>query len=56
MITIAGISGNLREHSFNSGLLRGAVESAPDGCSISINSIRGIPLYDGDVEASPTTG
>jgi len=52
MITIAGISGSLREHSFNAGLLRAAAESVPDGCSLSVNSIRGIPLYDGDVEAS----
>ncbi len=50
MITIAGISGSLRKHSFNAGLLRAAAESVPDGCSLSVNSIRGIPLYDGDVE------
>lgn len=52
MITITGISGSLREHSFNAGLLRAAAESVPDGCALSVNSIRGIPLYDGDVEAS----
>lgn len=52
MITIAGISGSLREHSFNGGLLRAAAASVPDGCTLSVNSIRGIPLYDGDVEAS----
>jgi chromate reductase len=50
MTIIAGISGSLREHSFNAGLLRAAAESVPDGCSLSVNSIRGIPLYDGDVE------
>jgi chromate reductase len=54
MITIAGISGSLREHSFNAGLLRAAAESVPDGCSLSVNSIRGIPLYDGDVEDQGT--
>jgi chromate reductase len=52
MITIVGISGSLREHSFNGGLLRAAADAAPDGCSISLNSIRDVPLYDGDVEAS----
>ena len=54
MTTIAGISGSLREHSFNAGLLRAAAESVPDGCSLSVNSIRGIPLYDGDVEDKGT--
>lgn len=52
MIKITGLSGSLREQSFNAGLLRAAAESVPDGCSLSVNSIRGIPLYDGDVEAS----
>jgi NAD(P)H-dependent FMN reductase len=52
MITIAGISGSLRKHSCNAGLLRAAAKSAPDGCSVSVGSIRGIPLYDGDVEVS----
>jgi len=33
-------------------LLRAAVEAAPPGTSIEIESIREIPLYDGDVEAS----
>ena len=51
MINIAGISGSLREHSYNAGLLRNAVEAVPEGCALSVNSIRGIPLYDGDVEA-----
>jgi chromate reductase, NAD(P)H dehydrogenase (quinone) len=32
-------------------LLRAAVEAAPTGSSIQIESIRDIPLYDGDVEA-----
>jgi chromate reductase, NAD(P)H dehydrogenase (quinone) len=52
MISIAGISGSLREHSFNTGLLKAAAESVPEGCTLSADSIRGIPLYDGDVEAS----
>jgi chromate reductase, NAD(P)H dehydrogenase (quinone) len=51
MATIVGISGSLREASFNSGLLRAAAELAPAGHKIVIGSLRGIPLYDGDVEA-----
>ena len=33
-------------------LLRAAAEAAPAGTSIEIESIREIPLYDGDVEAA----
>ena len=51
MATIVGISGSLREASFNSGLLRAAAEVAPAGHRIIMGSLRGIPLYDGDVEA-----
>jgi NAD(P)H-dependent FMN reductase len=51
MATLIGISGSLRRGSFNSALLRGAVEAAPAGLAIEIASIREIPLYDGDVEA-----
>ena len=48
---LVGISGSLRSGSFNSGLLRAAAELVPAGDEIVIGSIRGIPLYDGDVEA-----
>jgi chromate reductase len=51
MPTIIGISGSLRRDSYNTALLRGAVELAPVGLSIEVGSIRDIPLYDGDVEA-----
>jgi chromate reductase len=50
MTTIIGISGSLRKPSYNSGLLRAAVETAPEDCTVDVVSIRGIPLYDGDVE------
>jgi NAD(P)H-dependent FMN reductase len=52
MITIVGISGSLRKHSFNSGLLRASAEVIPEGCSLKIGSIKGIPLYNADEEES----
>jgi NAD(P)H-dependent FMN reductase len=52
MTTIVGISGSLRAGSFNSALLRAAVAAMPAGATLEIGSIKGIPLYDGDVEAA----
>jgi NAD(P)H-dependent FMN reductase len=49
---IIGIAGSLRSASFNAALLRAAVEECPKQASIEIETIRGIPLYDGDVEAA----
>jgi NAD(P)H-dependent FMN reductase len=51
MTTIIGLCGSLREGSFNRMLLRAAVEAAPPGTAIHSESIREIPLYDGDLEA-----
>ncbi|WP_116092185.1 NADPH-dependent FMN reductase [Sphingomonas crusticola] len=51
MITILGLSGSLRRHSFNRGLLRAAAEAMPEGARLELGSIADIPLYDGDVEA-----
>ena len=50
MTTIIGLCGSLRHGSFNRLLLRAAVELAPPGAAINPESIREIPLYDGDVE------
>jgi chromate reductase len=47
---IVGISGSLRKGSYNAALLCAATEECPPGTTIGIESIRGIPLYDGDVE------
>jgi NAD(P)H-dependent FMN reductase len=50
MTTILGLSGSLRAGSLNSSLLRAAAGEMPKGVSLEIGSIKGIPLYDGDVE------
>lgn len=51
-IRIVGLSGSLRSGSFNGHLLRAAARLAPQGMEIAVHTIRGVPLYDGDVEAA----
>ena len=52
MTKLVAISGSLRKASFNTALLRAALDMAPDGVGIVEGSIHGIPLYDGDAEAA----
>lgn len=52
MSIIIGISGSLRRGSFNSALLRAAVELMPEGSELRIETIEGVPLYNGDVETA----
>ena len=52
MTTFIGIAGSLRKDSYNAMLLRAAAALAPAGVTLQIESLRGIPLYDGDVEAA----
>jgi len=49
---VLGISGSLRKGSYNTALLRAAVALMPEGAQLETGSISGIPLYDGDLEAS----
>ena len=52
MTKLLGISGSLRHGSYNAALLRAAVAMTPEGVELHPASIRGIPLYDADVEAA----
>jgi chromate reductase, NAD(P)H dehydrogenase (quinone) len=51
MIKLLGMSGSLRRGSHNALLLRAATQLMPSGSTLEVASIRGIPLYDADVEA-----
>jgi NAD(P)H-dependent FMN reductase len=52
MATIVGISGSLRRNSYNTALLRAAAQLMPDDTRLQIETIHGIPLCDGDLEAT----
>ena len=49
-INVIGISGSLREGSYNRGLIRAAQELAPPHLRIEPFDLRRVPFYDGDLE------
>lgn len=50
-IQILGLSGSLRRDSFNTRLLRASVALMPADSALTVRTLHGIPLYDGDLEA-----
>jgi chromate reductase, NAD(P)H dehydrogenase (quinone) len=48
---LLGISGSLRKGSFNSALLRAAVELAPSGVEFETHALDAVPLYNEDVRS-----
>lgn len=52
MAQLVGISGSLRKGSFNTALLRAAAALVPEGTTLAVETLHGVPLYDGDLEAA----
>jgi NAD(P)H-dependent FMN reductase len=50
-LQLVGISGSLRRHSYNAGLLRAALAAMPAGAELVAHSIHEFPLYNADIEA-----
>ena len=51
---ILAVSGSLRESSFNTSLLRAALEAAPEGVELELwEGLGELPLYDEDLEVDP---
>jgi len=50
-LQIVGFAGSLRAASYNRALLRAALEMAPPTLRIQIETLDGVPLFNGDVEA-----
>jgi len=50
MTRVLALSGSLRSDSYNTAALRAAQELAPDGMTIDIATLEGVPLYNADEE------
>jgi chromate reductase len=51
-INVIGISGSLRQKSFNTALLRAAISLVPPGMTITAGSFTQFPLFNADVQAT----
>ena len=52
-VRILGIAGSLRRESYNRALLRAATQLAPDGATIEVFELDGIPVFNQDDEQDP---
>lgn len=52
MTHLLGISGSLRKGSFNTALLHNAAALLPEGVTLEVRTLHGIPLYDADEETA----
>lgn len=52
-IKILGIAGSLRKQSYNKGALRAAQQLCPEGASIEVFDLEGIPPFNQDLEKNP---
>jgi chromate reductase, NAD(P)H dehydrogenase (quinone) len=52
-VRILGIAGSLRQKSYNRAALRAAAELAPEGASVEIFDLDGIPPFSEDTEGQP---
>lgn len=51
-LSILGIVGSLRRASYNRGLMRAAQELLPEGLTLNVADIGGLPLFNEDLEAN----
>jgi chromate reductase len=57
LTSVLAIPGSLRRRSYNRGLVRAAVDCAPDGMSVHVaDDLAAIPLFDEDLEQSTGRG
>ena len=50
LVKVVGISGSLRNSSYNSALLRAAADLLPDGMALETLGLAELPFYNNDVE------